>query len=372
VSRPLGALAFVASLVACGATPAAVSPSPSLAGPAATPTATSAAATPTLVGGTPTPLPTARAGEIRVSLEAGQAPANADGEVLIVTRRLTDGRTTRVEAIELKTGAVRSVHETLDAFLSVPALHDGVIAAVEMRETAVPMEMSVRILAGRWRDAALTPLDEFSFGVGGGDTWNPWPAPQTNGWEIAWMHTTPDRAFEVRLRTTDGSISTIYSSKRPYFFALGRSGDVAIGDLAVDQTTPVALRLASGSTVRTLLERPPADSGQVFWQVGGRIVWTFGPGVVRAIPSAERITVATLARETRTPPPGCFFAAATEERLVYSCADHLELEGSSERIGPATQVHPRALIRTEPGPPSIAFITPVAADDPRPGAGARF
>jgi hypothetical protein len=371
VTRALRLVALAACLVACTASPVAASPASASA--TVSPTST-AAATPTLPGGSPTPLPTARAGEIRISLESGQVPANADGEVLIVTRRLTDGRTTRVEAIELRTGAVRAVRETVDAYVEVPSIRDGVLTLVETENTSVPMELRVRVIAGRWREQTFAQLDEFTFGLGGGDTWNPFPAPQTNGWEVAWLHTTPDRTYEVRLRSAEGAIQTIYSSKKPFFFALGRTGDVVIGDLAVDATTPVALRLISRGAQRTLLERPPAASGQVFWQIGGRVLWTTGPGVVRPIPSTERIVVATLAREDIASPAGCFFGGATEERVVFQCGDHLELEGSPPTSygQPIPQVHPRAIIRTEPGPPSIAFVTPVMADDPRPGAGARF
>src|SRR3979409_995070 len=90
--RPLGPLALAAGLIACGVAPGATSPEPSLSSATASPTPVSPPAPPPLAGGTPTPLPTARAGEIRVSLEAGQVPANADGAVLIVTRRPTAGR----------------------------------------------------------------------------------------------------------------------------------------------------------------------------------------------------------------------------------------------------------------------------------------
>jgi hypothetical protein len=375
MARALRLVALAVCLVACTAPPAAASPAASLASASATVSPTStAAATPTLPGGSPTPLPTARAGEIRISLESGQVPANADGEVLIVTRRLTDGRTTRVEAIELRTGTVKAVRETVDAYVQVPSIRDGVVTLVETQDTGVPMEQRVRVIAGRWREQTFAQLDEFTFGLGGGDTWNPFPAPQTNGWEVAWLHTTPDRTYEVRMRTTEGAIQTIYASKKPFFFALGRTGDVAIGDLAVDATTPVALRLISRGAQRTLLERPPAASGQVFWQIGGRVLWTTGPGVVRPIPSTERIVVATMAREDVMTPPGCFFGTATEERIVFSCGDHLQLEGSPPTSYglPTPQVYPRAIVRSEPGPPSIAFVTPVIPDDPRPGAGARF
>jgi hypothetical protein len=377
MKRALRLVALAASLVGCTASPVDGSPAASLvaASTTASATPTSDAATPTLAGGSPTPLPTARAGEIRVSLEAGQIPANADAEALIVTRRLPDGRTTRVEAIELRTGAARAVRETVDASVTVPAVRDGVLTVVEMQETGVPMEYRLRVLAGRWREQTFAQLDEFTVAFAGGDSWNPSPAPQTNGWEVAWLHTTPDRTFEVRLRTAEGPIQTVYASKIPFAFALGRSGDIAVADLGLPgQTTPIALRLASRGSVRTLLERPTAAGGQVYWQLGGRIVWTYGLGLVRPIPSAERIVVATMAREDVTPPAGCFFGGATEERIVFQCADHLELEGvPSVRIGsPTSQVHPRAVVRTEPGPPSIAFVMLVIADDPRPGAGAHF
>jgi hypothetical protein len=378
MTRALRLIALAAILVGCTIVPVATSPAASLVSASATPSATPtpADATPTLAGGSPTPLPTARAGEIRIPLEAGQVAATADGEVLIVQRRLNDGETTRVEAIELRTGATTTVREFANASVTVRGLRDGVLTLQEMLETGAPMEYRVRVLAGRWRDAAsFALLDEFTIVLNGGDSWNPLPVPQTNGWEVAWLHTTPDRTFEVRVRDAGGAIRTAYSSKIPFSFALGRSGDIAIADLGLPgQTTPVTLRLATGSSVRTLLERPVTSSGNVFWQLGGRIVWTYGLGLVRPVPSVERIVAATLAREDVTPPSGCVFGAATEERIVFQCVDHLELEGSPPtRLGPPTpQVHRRALIRTEPGPPSIAFITPVVADDPRPGAGAHF
>jgi len=318
----------------------------------------------------------AQSGETRLPLEAGTFPVNADAEALIVTRRLIDGRTTGVEAIDLRTRTASSVHETVDASVTAPNIRDGVLTLVETAETETPFEYRLRVLAGRWREpASFVTLDEFTAVFGGGDSWRPYPDPQTNGWEVAWLHTTPDATYEVRMREADGRVHTIYSSKVPFSFALGRTGDVAIADLGLPaQTARVALRLYSAGAVRTLLERPATSTGLVLWQ-SGRIVWTNGPGLVARITSVERITPATLARETVGVPSGCdAFVGATDTQLAFSCADHVEFEGAPlRRSGPPFPlIHARSVIRTELGPPAIAFVTPVTGDEPRPGAGARF
>jgi hypothetical protein len=315
-------------------------------------------------------------GETRIPLEAGTFPANADAEALIVTRRLIDGRTTSIESIDLRTRATSPVHETVDASVTAPSIRDGVLTLLETAETDAPMVYRMRVLAGRWRDpSSFTALDEFTVEFVGGDSWNPYPDPQTNGWEVAWLHTTPDRTFEVRLREADGRVHAIYSSKTPFSFALGRSGDVAIGDLGLPgQTAAIALRLFSGGALRTLLERPVTGAGHVLWQ-DGRIVWTNGTGLATPIPSVERITPTTLSRETIATPPGCgSFMGATDQQLAFACGDHVELTGGpTQRVGPPIPlIHARAMIRTEEGPPAVAVVIPVLVDEPRPGAGARF
>jgi hypothetical protein len=359
------AFALLAVLLAsCAESPAPSSPTPGATAPSAPPASSAAS-------GSPAP-----AGETRVPLEAGTFPANADADALIVTRRLIDGRTTSVEAIDLRTRTASPVHETVDASVTAPSIRDGVLTLLETAETDVPMVYRMRVLAGRWRDpATFAPLDEFTVEFAGGDSWNPYPDPQTNGWEVAWLHTTPDRTFELRLREPDGPVHAVYSSKTPFSFALGRTGDVAIGDLGrPGQTDPIALRLFSGGALRTLLERPVTGAGYVLWQ-GTRLVWTNGTGLVTPIPSVERIAPATLSRETIATPAGCgSFIGATDLQLAFACGDHVELEGGpTQRVGPPIPlIHTRALIRTEAGPPAVAVVIPVVVDEPRPGAGARF
>ena len=293
-----------------------------------------------------------------------------------MTRRLIDGRTTRVEAIDLKTRAVAAVHETLDAAVTVPSIRDGVATLLETQETGAGMEYRVRVLAGRWRDASsFTTLDEFVLTLAGGDSWNPYPDPQTNGFEVAWLHTTPDRSYEVRVRDVDGAVRTAYASTTPFTFALARNGDVAIGDLrAPGETVPLALRLSTQGATRTLLERASGEGGYVRWQ-NGSLIWPNGLGLAVNIGAIERIVPATLERATLPVPAGCAYAGVTDAQLVFACADHLELTGGPgpARLGPPIPlVHARALVRTEPGPPPIAYVTAVATNDPRPGPGARF
>lgn len=363
----------VAIVVACEPTADTTGPSPS-----ASPPVTSTLGVPTpSAATTPTAEPSrAPGGEIRIPLEAGVFVANADSEALIVTRRLIDGRTTRVEAIDLKTRAASAVHETVDATVTVPSIRDGVVTLIETSQTDTPMEYRMRVLAGRWRDpTSFRQLDEIVATFVGGDAWNPYPDPQTNGFEIAWLHATPERTFELRLRDADGAIATAYSATTPFSFALARNGDVAIGDITLaGQTARVALRLYAGGAVRTLLERPPDSSGYVRWQ-NGALLWTNGLGLVVPMRGVERIVPATLERAPVTIPAGCGYAGGTDAQIAFACGDHLDLTGGPgpARIGPPLPlIHSRALIRTDQGPPPIAYVTPVLLDDPRPGSGARF
>ena len=370
--RPVAVLLATALLSACATAPG------------AEPASTAPAAASTLAVATPSAAPTptaersaARGGEIRIPLEAGVFAANADAEALIVTRRLIDGRTTRVEAIDLKTGALSQVHESVDAAVTVPSIRDGVVTLLESRDAEVPMQARMRVLAGRWRDpSSFTALDEFTIPLAAGDGWSPFPYPQTNGWEVAWMRSETGGPFDVRMRDADGTIHTIYSSRSPISFALARSGDVAIGDIAfAGKTAPDVLRLYSNGSVRTLLERPAGGGGFVWWQ-NGAIVWPSGAGFARFVSSVERIVPATLERATIAAPPGCLgYTGSTDAQIAFACLDHIELTGGPgpARLGPPNPlVHSRALIRIEPGPPPIVYVTPVLTDDPRPGVGARF
>lgn len=378
----LTVLAAIAA-ISCATVPAPQAEDPAPASPAS-PSSRSAFVSPsiglpfvTAAPASATASPAATSGEIRVLLEAGVFPANADAEALIVTRRLVDGKTTRVEAIDLKTRAVSAVHETVDAAVTVPSIRDGVVTLLETQDTDVPMQVRVRVLAGRWRDpSSFTVLDEFTIPVAGGDGWSPFPDPQTNGWEVVWMRTVAVGAYELRMRDADGTIHTIYSSSSAISFALARSGDVAIGDIALaGRTAPDALRLYSNGRVRTLLERPAGGGGFVSWQ-NGAVIWPMGVGLARYVTSVERIVPGTLERATITAPQGCLgYMGATEAQLAFACGDHVELTGGPgpARLGPpGPLLHARAMIRTEQGPPAIAYVTVVPSDDPRPGAGARF
>lgn len=344
------------------------------ASPSAAPDVTSSAAAASIPATTPSAVPSATIapGEVRIPLENGQSPVNADSDALVVVRRLIDGHTTRVEAIELKTGKVTTVRETVDAAVTVPAIRDGVITLVETQETGAPQEFRFRVFAGRWRDpASIVQLDDLTLTLGGGDSWNPVPEPQTNGWEVAWRHAA-GATQELRVRDADGTIHTVYSSKSPFTFALGRNGDVAIGDLGT--SGDVALRLYSGGATKVLATRPAAEQGYVVWQ-SGRIVWSKGLGLVVPVLQVERIEPGTLSREAVALPTGCFsWSGGTDAQIAFACGDHIELVGPGpSRVGPPLPLlHARGIIRTEQGPPPIAFVTPVVTDDPRPGAGARF
>lgn len=371
--RGVAVMLATAIVVACGTVadtePASPPPSSSVAATVAVPTPT-AATTPT-AGSSPAP-----GGEIRVPLEAGVFPANADSEALIVTRRLIDGNTTRVEAIDLRTRATTSVRESVDASVTVPSIRDGVMTLLETAETDVPMAYRLRVLAGRWRDASpFAALDEFTVQYAGGDSWNPYPDPQTNGWEVAWMHTTPDRTFEVRVREADGAVHAVYSSSTPFSFALARDGRIAIGDIGrPGQAAPVALRLYANGAVRTLIERPADGGGYVGWQ-NGTLIWPNGLGLARTITSVERIVPGSGERATVTMPPGCAYAGVTDAQIAYVCGDHIELTGGPgpTRLGPPMPLlHARGIVRTEQGPLAIAYVTPIVTDDARPGPGARF
>lgn len=312
--------------------------------------------------------------ELRVPLEAGVSPANVDTEALLVTRRLIDGRTTRVEAVELRTGAVTPVHETVDASVTVPSIRDGVVTLLETQETDVPMTYRMRVLAGRWRDpGTLTQLDEFTVAFVGGDSWKPYPDPQTNGWEVAWLHATAAGTFELRLRDANGGVQTIYTSTVPFSFALGRDGDVAIADVGVagPPAPPPALRLYSGGAVRTLLERTASpQGGYVAWQQS-RIVWANGLGLVEPILTVDRIVPgAIVTKETVALPADCFsYAGVAAGLIAFQCGDHIQLEGG-RTIGPPTpQLHALAIVLADGG---VARVFPASVDQPRPGAGAHF
>jgi len=301
--------------------------------------------------------------------------AIADSEALIYTRSAGTG-VGHVLARDLRTGDTTMLRMNVPA-PQVTAVRDGVVAFVEypLNLTGDPRQR-VRVFAGRWRDpSSITALDDFEIQVIGGDSWNPQPSPQTNGWEVIWMHAAPDSsAFDLRLREADGRIRTIYTSKRPFTFALARNGDVAISDIAtVADPRPVELKLVRAGNVRSLIQR--SESGYVRWS-GGKIAWPLGLGLVANVRGVELIDASSGARETVAPPPGCLsYSGATDAQISFVCGDHVQLVGGAgpTRVGPPVPfVNARALIRIVGGAATLAFVAPVVTNDPRPGSGAQF
>lgn len=368
-ARVVATIVLAAIAVACAPTAAqdgaSASPSASVFGTRSPEPSASPSATPAASG--------ILRGAKRVPLEAGTNAVNADTDVLIVTRQLVDGHTTRVEALDLATGNVTPVHEATDAAVTVPSIRDGVITLLETRETDVPMQLEARVLAGRWRDPkTIVELDRFTFGLAGGDGWTAFPYPQTNGWEVAWMHTSSDGAHEVRVREADGQLHAIYASNGPYSFALGRYGDVAIGEFPTSATDRPALRLYSAGTLRTLAERTADEgAGYVAWELG-LVVWPRS-FVARFTTSIDRIAPGSLSRETVKVPAGCDdYAGVGAEMLAFRCGDHLQLEDGTKLGPPMPLLHERTIVFVPQDVQRIATVIPADTDEPRPGAGARF
>ena len=365
-ARALRTVALIIAVAACAPTAATSTPS-------ATATVFETRSPEPSISASPTPVPTGiLRGVRRVPLEAGQYPANADGEVLMVTRQLIDGHTTRVEAIELATGNVTPVHETTDWSVTVPSIRDGVVTLLETHMTD-GSHQDVRVFAGRWRDPnTIVELDRFSFALGAPDSWSPFPYPQTNGWEVAWMHTSADGTHEVRLRDADGQVRAIYSSKALYSFALGRSGDVAIADFPASPSDRPTLRLYSAGATRTLAERTADEgAGYVEWELG-LIVWPRS-FVSTATIAIDRIAPGSLSRETVRAPLGCgSYAGVGAEMLVWQCGDHVQLEDGTKLGPPSPLLHERAIVFVPQDVQRIATVIPADTDEPRPGVGAHF
>jgi hypothetical protein len=372
-------VATVAIVAAC--TPAVNAPTPSVSiartsTAPASPTAAAPIATPNASSVT-SPGP-AGPNVVTVALDDLQIPSVADADVLLTTRPLDGGKRTRIEAIDLRTRAVTMVRDG-GANVQVTDVRDGVLTYIEQTEGAEPFHPRLQIFAGRWRDpASIVQVDDLVVPLIGGDSWNPWPSPQTNGWEVAWMHKTADSPYELRMREADGQMHVAYSSKTPFAFALGRTGDVALGELApFGQTAPVALRLYSAGTTRLLMQRAPEGMGSVSWQLD-QIIWNNGLGVSRRIVSVERIAPATLSRETVSPPQGCdSYAGITDEHVLWTCGPaRVDIVGpGASRLSmglPSPIPHQRAIIQDQVGPPRSATIVLVTADIARPGSGARF
>ena len=377
------AAVLAAILIALGACTSVVTPPGSSPTTSAAPTATATAAvtaSPSVAASPSTASPSpAGPAEIAVPLDAARFARIADDEVLITTR--LSASTLRIEASDLSTGAVSLVREGPIAGVQISGLRDGVIAFADFLGDAPGQAAHMRVFAGRWRDpSTLTLLDDLVIPIIGGDAWNPLPLPQTNGWEVVWMHAPLNADYELRMREADGRIHAIFSSKRPFSFALARDGSVAIGDIAIltSQTDPLALRLYSAGATRVLVERPVSNtsSGGIVYWVGGRIAWSNNLGLVVPMTSAELIFPRTLVREIVTPPQGCSgYGGATEDQLAFLCIDHIELRSGPgpTRVGPPFPlVSARAIVRTVDGPPKVAYVTRVVTNELRAGAGARF
>jgi len=180
---------------------------------------------------------------------------------------------------------------------------------------------------GVWRLdlTAATPvpvkLDEFPAvrGFGGGDTINPWPSPQTNGTDVAWLRAREAggrRTHEIVAQRWIAPARVVHTGAAQPFFALGDDGRVAVVTAGsnADREALLVLFDASGPS-RELARRPVEAAGFVSW-VAGKVAWFDSAFNVRPASRADLFDPATGASTPFAPPAGCGLGFPTTRRHV--------------------------------------------------------
>jgi hypothetical protein len=344
------AAALVVALACCTSAPAAPSPAPSAASQRAVPSATvlpssglgtlTKLADGTLVVSVPDCTSTTQGGAI-AGCEVFEAAA--DRAVFVAILRTTAGMF-EARSIDLASGEMRVLRPRADVGMHVADVR-GQYAIIEEDDVFGGGSTHARLLRIPWADPAHAEvLDEIDLvGLGGGDTWNPWPAAKTNGRETVWLHAGGlVLPHQVMLQSADGTKQSIFETDKPVFFDVDESGRVAIASPPSSPNPPVTQELslyASGS-IRRIASRPIEQSGYAM-SFSKTIGWTLGTGAVRFIDGVELIPVAGGASKTIKPDAGCLSAGRTANDIVSVCPSGVRLvdaASGSSRAGPPSRI----------------------------------
>jgi hypothetical protein len=339
------ALVLIVLLVGCSATSGGATPQPT--GAAATPSATggtSAAATvssATPSATAPVSALTTLADGTRVirvpdchpkdmgnyQIECQVVGITGDTNVAAVTiRRFTSGGYAfESQAIDLSTGAMFTLRPKAATSVDVAEIRDEVAILTDTAEAGVGRE-HVRVLRVPWRNATRAEvLDEFDLeGLGGGDTWNPWPSARTNGKDVAWLRPVEQGRLGIVLLRGDGSREVIYRTTGPVWFDLDDAGRIAIAARAAAGPDPAQQLVLYEGSLRVLGSRVGAEAGYVM-AFGDRIGWTHGSGMVAPARDVELVSTQGATIRTIAPPAGCMLTGRTTKQILFNCGTTTQL-----------------------------------------------
>ena len=352
--KHLAALAIV--LASCVAAPA---PSPSTPAPAPTAVRASATTLPsaglgaltkladgTLVVGVPDCATATQNGGIT---GCELLDAAADRGVFVGVLRWSDG-TFEARSIDLATGEMRTLIPKEDLGIALEEVREEV-AILRETDDLGGGNVHVRLRRIPWRDPSKAEtLDEIDLiGLGGGDSWNPWPSARTNGQDVVWLHAGgPFAKHQVILLDARGTRQVVTESDKPIWFDLDDGGRVPVAVISSDGATQRFFVSLAG-TVHEIATRDASASGYVM-SFGDVVGWARGTGTVRPIDGVELFTDTGRGLRVDRPEPGCVFVGRTAKDVVTVCPSGVRLEdvrANTVRDGPPSRVvvaFPRALL----------------------------
>jgi hypothetical protein len=275
--------------------------------------------------------------------------AGADTDVFVAVLRWTDGYF-EARSVDLSSGEMRTLIAKEDLGIQLEDVRGDIALLLEIDNTGAGTAHA-RLLRVPWRDPTKADtLDEIDLvGLGGGDTWNPWPAARTNGKDIAWLHAGGALGkHQLVLLDFAGRRHIVGETDRPIWFDLDYGGGVPVALFNADGSSQRFFYYLAG-TVHEMGMRDAANAGYVM-SFGSYVGWTLGTGTVRPIDGIDLSTDTGKGIGTQRPEPGCTFVGRTYKDLVSVCPSGTRLKdvfANTIRDGPPSRVvlsFPRALL----------------------------
>ena len=275
--------------------------------------------------------------------------AAADRTVFVGVLRWSDG-TFEARSIDLGTGEMRTLIPKEDLGIALEDVR-GDVAILRETDDLGGGNVHVRLRRVPWRDPSRADtLDEIDLvGLGGGDSWNPWPSARTNGQDVVWLHAGGLFAkHQVILLDAQGAKHVVTESDKPIWFDLDQGGRVPVAVFSSDAATQ-RFFMSVGGTVHEIATRDASASGYVM-SFGDIVGWARGTGSVRPTDGVELFTDTGRALRVDRPEAGCVFVGRTSKEIVSVCPAGVRLEdvhANTVRDGPPSRVvvaFPRALL----------------------------
>jgi hypothetical protein len=264
------------------------------------------------------------AGNYQIECQVVGISGDTNVAAVTIRRFMNGGYVFESQAIDLGTGAVFTLRPRAATSAGVEDIRDDVAILTEATEIGANRE-HMRILRVPWRNASrVEVLDEFDLeGLGGGDTWNPWPSAKTNGKDVVWLRPVEQGRLGIMLLRSDGSREVLYRTTGPIWFDLDDAGRIAIAAGAATPGPTQQLVLYNGS-LNVLGTRAAADAGYVM-AFGDRIGWTHGSGMVAPARDVELVSAQGATIRTIAPPAGCMLAGRTTKQILFNCGTTTQL-----------------------------------------------